>query len=132
MMRTRMKRVVNIVAPILIAIGLVALFWFLIQGKYIPVLQPSGEVGYAQRNILIFATVLSLLVVIPVFALLGYFAVKYRAGNTKAKYMPEWGENKYLEGLWWGIPILIIGILGVTIYTTSHSLDPYKQLSGGT
>lgn len=45
--------------------------------------------------------------------------------------MPEWGENKYLEGLWWGIPIVIIGILGVTIVQTSHSLDPYKQLSGG-
>lgn len=130
-MKTRMKRVVTIAVPILIAVGLIVLFWFLVQGKSIPVLQPSGEVGYAQRDLLVFATVLSLVVVVPVFALLAFFAIKYRAGNTTARYTPEWGENRYLEGLWWGIPILIIGVLSVTIYQTSHSLDPYRQLSGG-
>lgn len=126
-----MKRTLNIAVPVLIAIGLVGLFWVLVDGKDIPVLQPSGEVGMAQKNLFVFATILSLIVVVPVFSLLGYFAYKYRAGNTKANYMPDWGENKYLEGLWWGIPIVIIGVLSVTIYQTSHSLDPYKERSGG-
>jgi cytochrome o ubiquinol oxidase subunit II len=126
-----MKRVVNIVAPMLIAAALVGLFWFLTAGKQIDVLQPSGEVAAAQRDLLVFATALSLVVVLPVFALLVYFAIKYRAGNTRANYMPEWGENRLLEGLWWGIPIVIIGILGSVIVQTSHSLDPYKQIAGG-
>ncbi|MES2875869.1 MAG: cytochrome ubiquinol oxidase subunit II [Patescibacteria group bacterium] len=126
-----MKRVVNIAAPILIAVGLVVLFVFLTAGLQIDVLQPSGEVAQAQRDLFIFTTALSLIVVLPVFGLLAYFAIKYRAGNKKATYMPEWGENRWLEALWWGIPIIIIGILGATIYQTSHSLDPYKQLSGG-
>lgn len=126
-----MKRVVRIALPIIVALCLVGLFAFLLQGKQIDVLNPSGEVALAQRQLLLFTLFLSSLVVVPVFALLGYFSIKYRAGNKNAKYTPEWGENKWLEGLWWGIPIAIIGVLGVLTYQTSHSLDPYKQLSGG-
>lgn len=130
-MKTRMKRVVNIAVPILIALGLVILFYFLLDGKQIDVLNPSGEVALAQRNLLLFTITLSAVVVLPVFAMLIYFSVTYRAGNKKANYMPEWGENKILESLWWGIPIIIIGVLGVLTYQTSHSLDPRKALSGG-
>lgn len=127
-MKTRMKRVVNIVVPILIAIGLVILFWFLIAGKQIDVFRPAGDIADAQRSLLVFTVLLSAAVVIPVFTLLIFISVKYRAGNTKANYRPEWNENRLLEGLWWGIPILIIGILGVVTYQTSHSLDPYKTI----
>lgn len=126
-----MKRVIGILLPILIVIGLIGLFWFLIDGKQIDVLQPKGEVASAQRDLFIFTTALSLFVVIPVFALLGYFAIKYRAGNSSVTYMPDWAENRTLEFLWWGIPIVIIAILGVVIYQTSHSLDPYKERAGG-
>lgn len=126
-----MKRVLNIALPLAIVTGLIGLFWFLLAGKDIPVLQPSGEVAAAQYDLLVFATALSLIVVVPVFTLLAFFAVKYRAGNVKAKYDPEWSENRILEGLWWGIPLCIIGVLGVVIVQTSHSLDPYKELSGG-
>lgn len=125
-----MKRVVGIILPILVAVGLIALFWFLVDGKQIDVLQPKGEVASAQRDLFVFTTILSLIVVIPVFTLLGYFAFKYRAGNKRATYMPNWSENRVLEGLWWGIPIAIITILGVAIYQTSHSLDPYRARSG--
>ena len=130
-MKARMKRAFAIAVPLLITSGLVVLFWLLIDGKQIDVLQPSGEVAVAQRDLLVFATALSLLVVLPVFGLLGFFAIRYRSGNKKATYRPEWGENRILEALWWGIPIVIIAILGTTIYQTSHSLDPYKKLSGG-
>ncbi len=117
--------------PVVVAVGLVGLFAFLVQGKQIDVLQPAGDVAAQQYSLLMFALFLSSLVVVPVFTLLVFFSIRYRAGNKKATYKPEWGENKWLEGLWWGIPILIIGILGVITYQTSHSLDPYKPLVGG-
>lgn len=126
-----MKRVFQAGIPVLVAVGLVGLFAFLVNGKDIPVLHPSGEIATKQFNILMFALLLSALVVVPVFTLLIVFSIKYRAGNTSAAYRPEWGENKWLEGLWWGIPIAIIGILAVITVQTSHSLDPYKALSGG-
>lgn len=130
MMKTRMKRVVSILLPVLGALGLVALFAALTHDKQFDVLQPAGDIAKSQLDLLLFTVFLSAIVVIPVFTLLIYFSIKYRAGNKKATYKPEWGENKWLEGLWWGIPIAIIGILGVTIYQTSHSLDPYKPLVG--
>ena len=126
-----MKRGMYIALPAIGSICIVALFAVLLHGKQIDVLNPSGEVANAQRNILMFTVFLSALVVVPVFTLLIFFSVKYRAGNTKARYRPEWGDNKWLEGLWWGIPIVIIGVLGTITYQTSHSLDPYKSLSGG-
>lgn len=114
-----------------VAVFLVVLFAWLLQGKQIDVLNPSGEIANAQRSILLFTLFLSSLVVVPVFTLLIYFAVHYRADNKHARYQPEWGENKVLEAMWWGIPIAIISVLGVITLQSSHSLDPYKQLSGG-
>jgi cytochrome o ubiquinol oxidase subunit 2 len=131
MMEARMKRVIRAVIPVIVAVCMVGLFALLVSGKQIPVLQPSGEVASKQFGILMFALFLSALVVVPVFTMLIVFSIKYRAGNTSATYRPDWGENKWMEGLWWGIPIVIIGILGVITIQTSHSLDPYKALSGG-
>ena len=125
-----MKRLLNVLLPVVIVAGLVALFWSLTHGLTIDVLDPKGEVAREQKDLLVFTTALSLIVVLPVFTLLGIFSLKYRAGNTKSAYLPNWGENKLLEIIWWGIPIIIIGVLGVVIVQTSHSLDPYKQRAG--
>jgi len=125
-----MKRGVRIVVPIIVAILVIAIFAWLLRDKQIDVLQPAGVVAQQQRQVLFFALFLSACVVIPVFTLLIVFSVKYRAGNKKARYDPNFGEHKILEGLWWGIPIAIIGMLGVVAFQTSHSLDPYKKIDG--
>lgn len=130
-MMVTMKRVLRAALPVVVAICLVGLFALLVNGKHIDVLQPSGEIANKQLGILQFALFLSALVVVPVFTLLIFFSIRYRAGNKKATYRPDWAENTWLEGLWWGIPIVIIGILGVITVQTSHGLDPYKPLSGG-
>ncbi len=117
--------------PLAVAVLLVALFAWLVWGKQIDVLAPAGVVASQQHQVLMFALFLSALVVIPVFTLLAYFSVKYRASNKNANYDPNWGDNKILEGMWWGIPIAIIGVLGVITFQTSHSLDPYKPIEGG-
>lgn len=117
-------------AFILLPLCLVIGGWLLVKDASIPVLQPSGEVASHQRDLFVFTVALSLLVVLPVYGLLALFVIKYRSTNKKAKYTPDWAENKWLEGLWWGIPIAVIGVLGVVTFQTSHSLDPYKPLAG--
>lgn len=126
-----MKRGLRVAFPAIAAVLLVVIFAWLVQGKQIDVLQPAGVVANEQRQILYFALFLSACVVIPVFTLLIVFSFKYRAGNNVSKYDPNTGDNSILEGLWWGIPIAIIGVLGVITYQTSHSLDPYKKIDGG-
>ncbi len=115
--------VVSIVV-ILLAIGA----WLLVNGTYIPVLDPSGEVAGHQRNIIVFTIILSLVVIVPVFLMLAIFAWKYRAGNKTKRYTPEWDENNTLEAVWWGIPIVIVIGLSFLTYFTSHSLDPYRAI----
>lgn len=110
---------------VLVAIGVAI---FLLKDISLPVLMPKGVVGEKERNLIIFTTILGLLVVIPVFIMLFYVAWKYREGNTKAKYNPNWDGNKVIEGIWWGIPCVIILLLGVVTFYSSHELDPFKPL----
>lgn len=92
------------------------------------VLQPSGSVGMKQRDLFMAATIIMSLVVIPVFILLFYIAWRYRATNKRAAYTPEWQSNKLLETIWWGVPIVIVIVLSVIAYRSSHSLDPFRSL----
>lgn len=107
---------------------LVALFMFLTQGSNIAVLNPAGTIASQQKNLIILTTVLGLFVVIPVFILLFGIAWKYREGNAKARYTPNIGGSRKLEALWWGIPALIILVLSVVTWQSSHALDPFKEL----
>ncbi len=93
-----------------------------------PLLQTRGEVANRQRDLLLFATMLALLVLLPVYAMIFVFAWRYRAGH-KQQYKPNWDTHKVYEALWWGIPVLIITVLAVVTYQTSHSLDPFKPLA---
>ena len=108
----------------------VVLMWLLLRDVDIPVLMPSGQVADGQRKLFVFTVILSLVVIIPVFVMLTVFAVRYRENNKyRADYKPEWDGSAKLEALWWGIPIVIIGILSVVTWQTSHSLDPYKPIA---
>jgi cytochrome o ubiquinol oxidase subunit 2 len=92
------------------------------------VLTPKGVIAEKERNLMIIGTLLSVVVVLPVFFMLFFIAWKYRASNTKARYEPEWDSNRALESAWWGIPCVIILILGVVTWQSTHALDPYKAL----
>ena len=115
----------------LIPLGLgafVLLMWLILRGVTIDVLMPSGKIAAEQLKLLYFTLALSLLVVLPVFTMLGVFAYRYREGHDN-DYRPEWDGSTKLEALWWGIPIMIIAILSVVTWQTSHSLDPYKPIA---
>ncbi len=109
-----------------IVIGALGLYF--IKDHNVAVLNPMGTVAEKQRNILVFTVLLSLIVIIPVFTMLALFSIKYRKGNKKAKYRPDWDDNKTIELIVWGVPIVIIMILSVITWRSSHDLDPYRPL----
>jgi cytochrome o ubiquinol oxidase subunit 2 len=100
----------------------------LLSGCQWAVLDPKGPIGVQERSIIITATVLMLLVVVPVIALILIFAWRYRASNQKADYQPNWSHSNRIEAVVWLIPCIIIAILGVIAWRSSHSLDPYRPL----
>ena len=91
-------------------------------------LDPVGQVGIEERNLIITATLLMLLVVVPVIAMTFIFAWKYRASNKDATYAPKWSHSTKIEVVIWTVPILIILALGVLTYKSTHALDPYRPL----
>lgn len=96
----------------------------------VPVLEPRGTIGEQQRNLILFALGLSLIVVIPVYVMLFSFAWRYREGNKKrAKYSPELAGSRLAEAIWWLIPGILITILSVAAWNSSHALDPYRPLN---
>ncbi|HEX5460675.1 MAG TPA: ubiquinol oxidase subunit II [Steroidobacteraceae bacterium] len=101
----------------------------LLSGCQWAVLDPKGPVGLQERSIILTATVLMLIVVVPVIALILGFAWRYRASNEKAEYRPDWSHSGRIEAVVWLIPCTIIAALGVITWRSSHSLDPYRPLT---
>ncbi|WP_459056913.1 ubiquinol oxidase subunit II [Stenotrophomonas sp. PSU-St22] len=104
----------------LACVGLSGCDWVLLDSK--------GMVGLAQRDLILICIGLMLIVVIPAIVLTFVFAWRYRAGNTKAKYMPDWSHSTKVEIVVWGVPLIIIAVLAVIVWKSTHELDPYKPL----
>ena len=83
-------------------LGLVPLLGtLLLSGCNMTLLNPTGQVGLDERNLIITATLLMLLVVVPVIVMTFLFAWKYRASNTNAVYTPKWNHSTKIEIAVW-------------------------------
>ncbi|MNM94182.1 Cytochrome bo(3) ubiquinol oxidase subunit 2 precursor [compost metagenome] len=100
----------------------------LLAGCNMTLLDPKGQVGVDIKGIILIATWLMLLVVVPVIVLTLVFAWKYRATNKAARYEPDWSHSTKIEVVVWLIPCIIIAVLGYITWKSSHDLDPYKPL----
>lgn len=117
--------------PIVASVSLLllgAIIWF-VRDSNVAVFNPKGPVAKEQFDLVVFASLLMLGIVLAVFTMTFYIVWKYRAGNKKAKYQPEYDRSNVAEAIWWLVPFAIITVLSVVIWRTSHSLDPYRQLA---
>lgn len=107
----------------------VALLVVLSAHKTVAILQPAGIIANQQRSLMIFASLLSLIVIIPVFSITIFVVWRYREGNHKAAYRPNWDHSRVAETIWWLIPTALIGVLAVTAWRSTHSLDPTRPIA---
>lgn len=108
---------------------LFALFTLLgLSGCNLVVMSPSGDIARQQANLIIVATVLMLIIIVPVIFLTLFFAWRYRGSNTNAPYDPEWHHSTRLEVIIWSAPLAIIIALGAVTWMSTHKLDPYRPL----
>lgn len=91
-------------------------------------IDPQGAVGLENRSVLLWATLLMLIVVIPVIGMTLAFAWRYRASNEAAEYLPDWHHSSKIEVVVWLVPTLIVAALATICWHTTHTLDPYKPL----
>lgn len=108
------------------------LFTLLLTACHQPVtgvLNPKGIVAYQERKLLFDSLALMLIVVIPVIIMSFTFVYHYQQSHKTRDYKPNWSQNHFLEAIWWGIPIIIIFVLGVLTWKKTHELDPYRAIS---
>jgi len=112
---------------LLLAAGWLSLLF--VDGSKLDVLNPKGLIALKEYRLMMISTYLMLIVVVPVFIMTLVFAWKYRADNTKAKYRPDEDQNHWAEVIWWGIPFIIIAVLGVITWKGCIELDPFRPLA---
>ena len=100
----------------------------LLAGCDMVVMSPSGDVAMQQRDLILWATGLMLIVIVPVIIMTLMFAWRYRASNRDAEYSPDWDHSTMLELVIWAVPLLIIIALGAITWVSTHKLDPYRPL----
>lgn len=93
------------------------------------VLNPKGPIGEAERTLIYTATVLMLIVVIPVFVMVIWFPWKYRASNAKATYAPKWSHSAKIDLVVWMVPIAIVTALAIMLWIQTLRLNPYKPIN---
>jgi cytochrome o ubiquinol oxidase subunit 2 len=115
--------------PLTVRRGLFLLPLAALAGCNTVVMNPSGDIAAQQAHLIIVSVLLMLLIVVPVIAMVVLFAWRYRKGNTKAKYEPDWDHSTKLELVIWGVPLLMIIVLGLITWISTHKLDPYRPLA---
>jgi len=126
-----MKKKLKIAGIALLFLAAGALTYVYLSGVSIPVFEPKGMIAAKQKDLFIDALILMTIVVAPVLFLTFFFAWKYRSGNTKAKYSPDFDHSTLAEVVWWGFPLLIIIVLSIMTWKSSHELDPFKPIDSG-
>lgn len=109
-----------------------ALFMFLLvlplSGCDFVILQPKGMIALAEKKLLIDSVLLMCLIVVPVLILTAVIAWRYRASNESADYKPKWSHSYIIEAVIWTLPVMIILVLGIMTWKSTHKLDPYRPI----
>ena len=91
-------------------------------------LDPKGPIAADEKQLILTAFALMLIVVIPVIIMTFAFAWKYRASNTAATYAPKWDYSHQVEAVVWLVPAVIVLILSTLVWRSTHELTPEKPL----
>ncbi|KFE34203.1 cytochrome ubiquinol oxidase subunit II [Thioclava atlantica] len=92
-------------------------------------LDAAGPVAAAQVSHLRLILILMAIVVVPVFAATPWLVRRYRYGRARGDYRPEWKFSLLFEVLAWGVPFLVVIVLGTILWERTHQLDPYLPVA---
>ncbi len=112
----------------ILVIGLLALLVVFLENTGIAILTPKGIIAEKQKQLLLDATWLMLIVVVPALFLTFFYAWKYRESNEKATHAPDWDQNIVIEAIWWGVPFIIVIVLSIFTWRACYDLDPFLPI----
>lgn len=100
----------------------------ILSGCQTALMDPQGAVGAAEKSLILTSTGLMLIVVLPVIALTLIFAFWFRASNKRAAYRPDWVHSTRVEVVVWSVPCVIVVLMSILAWKSTHDLDPYRPL----
>ena len=89
----------------------------------------AGPAAELQRQQFLIVTALVTLVILPLFIGLPWVLWRYRLRGGKGPFRPDWDFSWIMEILIWGIPVIIVAVLGVTLWHSAHKADPYRPIA---
>jgi cytochrome o ubiquinol oxidase subunit II len=115
---------------LLILVVLFLIGWWLHRTD-IAVLDPKGIIAAKEYHLIVLGTLLSVLIIVPVFVMTFMIVWKYRVDKhtTHTKYRPDWDHDRKFETIWWGVPLVLILIIAGITWQSSHDLDPFKPIA---
>ena len=97
----------------------------------VPLLEPAGPIAAGEKRVMLLVVGLAAIVLIPVYIMLVGFSFAFREGNPHRWNAPDIERfGAVPEIIWWFIPGIIIFILSIVSWHTSHTLDPYEPIVG--
>ena len=97
-------------------------------GGTFAILSPKGPIAEQQRRLIFTAVGFMLIAVLPAFALAIYVPWRYRA-EKNAAYDPTSRHSPFLTVAIWALPAGVIFILASLVWSSTHRLDPHKELA---
>ncbi|MHB1586905.1 MAG: COX aromatic rich motif-containing protein [Acidiferrobacteraceae bacterium] len=92
-------------------------------------LRPDGPIAASEKHLFLYVVLMMLIVVGPVFICTPMVIWYYRRNNKRSDYRPRWAFSWVLEILIWGVPLLIVIMLGIRVWSKTQDLDPYRALA---
>ncbi|ARC54146.1 ubiquinol oxidase subunit II [Candidatus Riesia pediculicola] len=113
------------------------LHWFsiilvstLLSGCNSSLMNPQGTISEDQKVIILSSIGLMCIIVVPVIFMAIFFSIKYwEKNNKKSVYLPDWSFSKKIEFFCWFLPMIVVLILSILAWKTTHRLDPYKKIN---
>lgn len=119
---------VKILVATFIALDALLAIYLLLSQSTLAVLSPAGIIAAKERTLMGTVVFLGLIIIVPL--VIGIYVVVFtnRRGTTYERYMPDWNPGPAMQAVWWVLPTIIIVIIAVLTWNTSHDLDPTKSL----
>lgn len=121
-----MKKLALIISSIVVLLTVIAVAVYA-NSQGIILLNPQGAVASHQRDLLVFASFLSLFGLIPTFILTAWIILRYSENRSTAGKKPQVSSAASLA--WFALLATVIGVFIVVMLKSTFLIDPYKPLA---
>jgi cytochrome o ubiquinol oxidase subunit 2 len=86
---------------------------------------PADSIANVEWHYTIIDVAVMLLIILPITFMIALFLWRYRKSRNAA-YDPNWSHSLSLELLMWGVPLIIVVVLGYYSYQSAMLVNPYR------